>query len=256
MDYTDLDKESLLNELNLQVKLRKSAEKELWRVREERDGEVSRFMSEISYKFCTLMNGLKGMTDLVLETNMSPEQAHYLCMIRKSVERMLPITHDIKKYFEIETQDPDSPDHDDTEDRIQNSLTQPDHKKSKNLKILVAEDDDISRMLLVDLIERNGCAVTGVENGLEAIEALEKNKFDLILMDVQMPEIDGFELTRVIRENEKRTKHHIPIVAVTAHTIRGCRDKCLEAGMDDYIPKPIDLIGLLRVMERQLNRDQ
>ena len=83
-------------------------------------------------------------------------------------------------------------------------------------------------------------------NGKEALAAWEQQAFDLILMDVQMPEMDGFEATACIREREKGTGRHIPIIAMTAHAIKGDREHCLEAGMDGYVSKPIEAEQLLR----------
>jgi CheY-like chemotaxis protein len=80
-------------------------------------------------------------------------------------------------------------------------------------------------------------AVAG--NGKEALATLEKQSFDLVFMDVQMPEMDGFEATAAIREKEKASGHHLPVIAMTAHAMAGDRERCLEAGMDDYISKPI-----------------
>ncbi|MEE9502409.1 MAG: response regulator, partial [Candidatus Aminicenantaceae bacterium] len=82
--------------------------------------------------------------------------------------------------------------------------------------------------------------VTGVEDGKEALKALENNIFDLILMDVQMPVMDGFEATETIRKKEESTGGHIPIIAMTAHAMKGDRERCLESGMDDYMTKPLN----------------
>ncbi len=112
------------------------------------------------------------------------------------------------------------------------------------LSILLAEDNPVNRKLAVLILERQGHRVTAAENGREALAALEQGSFDLILMDVQMPHMDGIEATMLIREREKRTGGHIPIVAMTAHAMEGDRDKCLAAGMDGYIAKPIRLAEL------------
>ena len=88
-----------------------------------------------------------------------------------------------------------------------------------------------------------------VENGHKAIEALEDKDYHLILMDVQMPEMNGFEATRVIREKEGERKH-TPIIAMTAHAMKGDKERCLEAGMDDYIPKPIEPQKLFQLIEK------
>ena len=88
-----------------------------------------------------------------------------------------------------------------------------------------------------------------VGNGREALEALARESFDLVLMDVQMPEMDGLEATRAIRSQENETGRHLPIVAMTAHAMKGDRERCLEAGMDDYLSKPVQQAELLRVLQ-------
>jgi two-component system sensor histidine kinase/response regulator len=100
------------------------------------------------------------------------------------------------------------------------------------------------------LLEKRGHSVTAVENGLEAVQALEKDSYDVILMDVQMPEMDGLEATAVIRQAEQLSGSHIPIVALTAHAMKGDRDKCLEAGMDAYVSKPFQAEELFATIEQ------
>ena len=107
------------------------------------------------------------------------------------------------------------------------------------LRVLIAEDNEINRQVAVGLLSRIGCTVEAVENGREALEALDYDRHDIILMDVQMPEMDGLTATTAIREREKGTGKHIPIVAMTAHAMQGDREKCLESGMDDYLSKPL-----------------
>ncbi|HET8923308.1 MAG TPA: response regulator [Candidatus Acidoferrum sp.] len=110
---------------------------------------------------------------------------------------------------------------------------------SECLRVLVAEDNAVNQRLIVRLLEKRGHRVVVAGNGREAVEAQEKEKFDLILMDMQMPEMDGFEATAVIREKEKNGREHVAIVALTAHAMKGDREKCLAAGMDGYLAKPI-----------------
>ncbi len=107
------------------------------------------------------------------------------------------------------------------------------------LRILVAEDTPFNQQYISRLLTRWGFVPTIVNNGRLAVEALDKGTFDIILMDIQMPEMDGFEATTAIRENEKQTGKHIPIIAMTAHAMKGDRERCIEAGMDNYIAKPI-----------------
>ena len=107
------------------------------------------------------------------------------------------------------------------------------------MRILVAEDSLVNQKLAVGLLEKHGHSVVIARNGKEAIGAWVAQEFDVVLMDVEMPEMDGFEATGVIRAEERQKGTHIPIIAMTAHAMRGDRERCLNAGMDDYISKPI-----------------
>lgn len=110
------------------------------------------------------------------------------------------------------------------------------------LRILLAEDNPVNRIVAVRLLEKRGHSITVAVNGREALAALESpasGVFDLVLMDVQMPEMDGFEATAVIRRNETRLGTYVPIIAMTAHAMKGDRERCLAAGMDGYVSKPI-----------------
>ena len=118
------------------------------------------------------------------------------------------------------------------------------------LRILLAEDNRINQRLVVRALEKAGHGVTVSGNGHEALAAMSQQAFDLVLMDVQMPEMDGFEATRRIREREKCSGDHMPIIALTAHATKGYREKCLEHGMDGYLSKPLDLRELLEAVSR------
>ena len=106
------------------------------------------------------------------------------------------------------------------------------------------------RRVAATLLERRGHRVTCAGNGREAVEHLKRAPFDLVLMDVQMPEMDGLEATAAIRAAERATGRRVPIVAMTAHALHGDREACLRAGMDDYLSKPIRRRDLLRALER------
>ena len=120
---------------------------------------------------------------------------------------------------------------------------------SRSLKLLVAEDTPFNQKFIMRLLERWKHNATLVENGRQVLDALQNDTFELILMDVQMPDMDGLEATQVIREHEQTTGAHIPIIAMTAHAVKGDRDRCLEAGMDEYVSKPIDSDKLFDIIE-------
>ena len=117
------------------------------------------------------------------------------------------------------------------------------------LQILLTEDGLVNQKVAVNLLEQRGHGVTVANNGQEALAALEGRSFDLILMDVQMPIMDGFEATRLIRQQEQASGGHIPIVAMTAHAMKGDRERCLAVGMDGYLPKPIRAKDLYEAVE-------
>jgi two-component system sensor histidine kinase/response regulator len=118
------------------------------------------------------------------------------------------------------------------------------------LRLLVAEDNPVNQKLAMALLKRRGHLPTAVDNGGEALEAWKRERFDAIFMDVQMPEMDGFEATAAIRAAERETGGHVPIVAMTAHAMQGDRERCLDAGMDDYLTKPISIREVDRVLQQ------
>ncbi len=124
----------------------------------------------------------------------------------------------------------------------------------RRFRILLAEDNVINQKVAVHMLKRNGHKVSVANNGREALRALNKDRFDLILMDVQMPEMDGFEATASIRKKEKKTGFHIPVIAMTAHAMKGDRERCIEAGMDDYIAKPIKAKELTEKIDDVISR--
>ncbi len=119
------------------------------------------------------------------------------------------------------------------------TLTSEQPKASGPRKVLLVEDSVVNQKLAAAVLEKDGHHVTIANNGREAVQAFESDSYDLVLMDIQMPEMDGFEATRSIRKMEQGTGNHIPIIAMTAHALVGDRERCLAVGMDDYIAKPI-----------------
>jgi two-component system sensor histidine kinase/response regulator len=135
-------------------------------------------------------------------------------------------------------------------DRIPGSLGA-DQRPSpaRPLRILVAEDNSINQRVVVRMLEKLGHTPVVAGNGKEALAALERGQFEAVLMDVQMPEMDGFEATAAIRLGERETGGHIPIIAMTAHAMKGDRERCLAGGMDDYVSKPVQTAELRRALE-------
>jgi len=120
--------------------------------------------------------------------------------------------------------------------------------KDRPLKILLAEDGLVNQEVAVGLLEMRGHHIEVANNGLEAIAALERQRFDLVLMDLEMPEMDGLEAAAAIRVMEQTSGGHTPIIAMTAHAVKGFRERCIHAGMDDYITKPIKPDELFKVV--------
>lgn len=123
-------------------------------------------------------------------------------------------------------------------------------KLFKGFKALLVEDNHINQQVAMHILTETGLTIETADNGVEAVEKVENFNYDLILMDIQMPEMDGYEATRIIRERLKKT--NLPIIAMTAHAMRGDKEKCLQAGMDDYIPKPIDKNQLMSTIKTYL----
>jgi CheY-like chemotaxis protein len=120
------------------------------------------------------------------------------------------------------------------------------------LNVLLAEDSLVNLKLATGLMQNHGHRVIVANNGREALAAIETNEFDLVLMDVQMPIVDGISATKAIREREKSTKTRLPIIALTAHAMKGDRELCLSAGMDGYVTKPVRAGELFRAIESLL----
>lgn len=129
------------------------------------------------------------------------------------------------------------------------------HQQRKSLRVLLAEDDLVNRLLAQHLLTKSGFHVTAVQNGVEAVEAVRTSDhaFDAVLMDVQMPGLNGIQATAAIRAMEQKTSMHLPIIAMTAHAMKGDRARFLQAGMDGYVAKPVESALLIRAIEKAVS---
>ena len=122
--------------------------------------------------------------------------------------------------------------------------------RPQSRRILLAEDNNFNQKVAVGMLEKMGHSITIAGNGREAVEMARTGMFDLILMDIQMPEMDGYQATAAIRQHQQQSGKHVPIVAMTAHAMAGDREKILQSGMDDYISKPITRQSLALLLDK------
>lgn len=124
--------------------------------------------------------------------------------------------------------------------------------KPQKINVLVVEDHFINQELMKEMLQRLNCSVHTVENGKQALNTLDDHSYDVIFMDLQMPEMDGFDATREIRKREKEKK--IPIIALTANAMQGEKAKCIEAGMNDYLSKPFEIQDIEKLINKYFPR--
>ena len=128
--------------------------------------------------------------------------------------------------------------------------------RKEEFRILLAEDNPVNQKVALKMLEKLGYSAVPVENGMEAVRELKENVYDLVLMDIQMPEMDGFEATYIIRDPQSSVlNHEVPVIAMTAHAMDGDREKCIQAGMDDYISKPVKPETLTRMIQKVRSRE-
>ena len=209
----------------------------------------------ISKQLADLMDGEIGMTSAV-----GKGSRFWLTIALEKSAGIRPPSYDVKVF--------------ETTERSAEIYLNEDHKKLRSslpapgeacirteapapgcLRILVAEDNLVNQKLAKRLLEKRGHVVEIANNGLEAVAAAQNGGFDVVLMDLQMPQMDGLQATVQIRELEKKLNRHIPIIAVTANAVMGDRERCLAAGMDDYVSKPIKISTLTATLERVVKRD-
>lgn len=231
------------------VRKNRKLQKALYRIKSEikkANADQRELVDNVSHKIHTPVNDIIKATELLLQTDLTAKQQQYLDKIKNSAGILLNLTKDFLDYPQITSPKPELEDAD------------------RKLDILLAEDNLVNQALAVDLLEAKGHRVVAVLNGEEALKAFAKDSFDVILMDVQMPKMDGLEATKHIRSLERKKRRmetpngrgraakidRVPIVALTAHTRESDRQKCLDAGMDDYMSKPIKPEELFQIVER------
>ena len=204
------------------------------------------------YQFATQVRGMQDSADVpivILTSGGRPGEAE--------IRRRLGITHRLTKPVKqselfdaiVQVLGVTSPERDDTSNvEMAESAIRP-------MRILLVEDNVVNQKLAVGILSKHGHETTVAGHGMEALEILEETSFDLILMDVQMPVMDGLAATRAIRQREENTGKRTPIVAMTAHAMKGDREACIDAGMDHYVPKPIRVSSLMTVFDELMDDD-
>lgn len=189
---------------------------------------------------------------VILLTTLAERGEHHVQQLDSQHERLdvlvkpvhrLTLRESLRRLFELESARP-------AEDRRLTS--EPDKKGRKGWRLLLVEDNEINQIVTRGMLDKLGYQVKVVSDGRTALSLLEREKFDLILMDCMMPEVDGLEVTRAIRAREEGTEEHVTIVAITANTMEGTEARCLAVGMDDYLAKPVHMEDLETTLSRWL----
>lgn len=248
--------------------------------------ENQEFLANVSHKIHTPMNSIIGMIELVLGSQLTNQQRDQLSVAASSARSLLEFLDQVldvakveKGKLELEAKSGDALLNTQQDHPVglihQDRVTKYDklalkplaaangakvdgsyelpatcESGQRQLRILLVEDNIVNQRVAAGMLEKRGHRVVVTSNGKEAIHALACQEFDLVFMDVQMPVMDGLAATETIRDQERGTGRHVPIAAMTAHAMKGDRDRCIRAGMDDYIPKPVDPGVLNAVIER------
>ncbi len=192
------------------------------------------FLSNVSHELRTPLNGIIGFTDILIESkNLDETQKNHLSTIKTSSDTLLALVDELL-------------DNENSKKEAINPLEL--MEISKKIKILVAEDNGINQLLISTILNQEGFEVVVADNGKIAVDILSETDFDIILMDLMMPEMNGYDATEYIRKNLSGVKATIPIVAVSADVTKDVKEKCKAVGMDEYISKPYDSKHLIELI--------
>jgi CheY-like chemotaxis protein len=194
--------------------------------RRRRDKEAERYkelLGEVSQRLRTPLNGILGSCDLLAETELAPEQRGFVDWLNESANLMLTELDALSKLPQV----------------AEPAAASPNPKVNHEApKVLVADDNPVNQVIALQQLRKIGCVAEAVPNGKAALKALELGHFDVVLMDCQMPDLDGYAATEEIRRREVGTGGRVKIIAVTANVLPGERERCIASGMDGYLPKP------------------
>ena len=210
-----------------------------------KETEYNSVLTQLSRNMRTPLNGVIGMTTLMESTPLTTEQQDYVQSIKSCSEDLIDALDETLRDAGI-THDADHTEAPRKSTHQYSGKLSPDFAKEFPLKILVAEDDEMNQQMALMVLKRLGYEADSAGNGKEVLEIVSEQKYDVILMDVQMPEMDGLEATRMIRLC--LTEQPV-IIAMTANAMDGDREACLKAGMEDYLSKPVNVEELMKTLE-------
>ena len=218
-----------------------------------KESEYNTVLTQLSRNMRTPMNGVIGMTTLMESTSLTTEQQDYVKSIKSCSEDLIDALDETLRNAGITHAEDDKTDNSRKSTVHFTGKMSPDFARQFPLKILIAEDDDMNQQMALMLLKRLGYEADCAANGKEVLEIVREKKYDVILMDVQMPEMDGLEATRMIRLC--LTEQPV-IIAMTANAMDGDREACIKAGMEDYLSKPVNVDELMRKLETWATESQ
>ena len=218
-----------------------------------KESEYNTVLTQLSRNMRTPMTGVIGMTTLMESTSLTTEQQDYVKSIKSCSEDLIDALDETLRNAGITHAEEDKTDNSRKSTVHFTGKMSPDFARQFPLKILIAEDDDMNQQMALMLLKRLGYEADCAANGKEVLEIVSEKKYDVILMDVQMPEMDGLEATRMIRLC--LTEQPV-IIAMTANAMDGDREACIKAGMEDYLSKPVNVDELMRKLETWATESQ